>query len=93
MDKRREDYVKMLHQELKENVRKTTGIPVDDEMLNNFAIQIEAKCFQKNCRDWTWYTKHVTLERVKIEKHSANGTLYPMIADAIQTQKHGKIRI
>lgn len=79
----RGNYLKLLHQNLKENVKKSSDLNLDDDMLTHFAMRIEEDCFNRN-RNFAAYTKSLTLARLSIEKFTATKKLFPMIAESFK---------
>lgn len=79
----REKYLKLLHQKLRENVKRTSDLNLDDLMLTHFAMKIEEDCHEKN-RDSAAYIRALTMSRLSIERCTCEKKLFPMIAEAMQ---------
>lgn len=86
MEKMRENYLKLVVQTLKENVKKTSTMDLDDMVMAHFGMCVEERCFEKN-RNLASYTKAITAARLNIERYTSAKKLFPMIADSVQAKE------
>lgn len=70
----RENYLKILIKALTDNANSTIAGGMDEDIIVNCGIDIEAKCFKNILAG---YTKNITLARLKIEKSTTKNELYP----------------
>lgn len=81
----RENYLNLLIYTLKQNLKKTSDLQLDDMVLTHFGMSIEESCFARN-RNLGAYTKSITIARVNIEKYTNMSRLFPMIAETMQIE-------
>lgn len=86
MDKLRQNYLKVLIATLKDNVKKTSTVNLDDLVMTHFGMNVEAKCCEKNY-GITHYTKEITAARINIERCTAQRQLFPMIAQSLHVNE------
>lgn len=84
MDKLRQRYLRLVTSMLKENVRETSDLLLDDLSFIHFGMEIEEGIYDKN-RDLASYSKAITRSRLSIERHTRNKKLFPLIATAMQS--------
>lgn len=84
LEKMRKGYLKMVMQTLKENVKKTSTLDLDDLTLSlHYAMPVEESCLDKSRGSIASYTKAITEARLKIERFTSAKKLFPMIADSM----------
>lgn len=82
LEKLRQNYLKMVVHTLKENVKKTSDLDLDDFAITHYAMKVEENCLDKS-RGVASYTKAITEARLNIERHTSNNTLVPLIAKSM----------
>lgn len=87
----RDKYLKMIIKTLKENVKETSNLELDEMVMTHFGITIEEECYAKN-PGLDAYSKAVTRARMSIEKSTTNKRLFPMIAATIQPKANETVQ-
>ncbi|XP_031626067.1 uncharacterized protein LOC116342547 [Contarinia nasturtii] len=86
MEQLRPSYLKLLTQTLKENVKKTSELDLNDMALTHFGMNVEERCFNKN-RNVASYSRAITASRLEIERYTSRNILFPMIDNAMKVER------
>ena len=83
LDTLRSRYLQTLVKSLKENVKKTSKLDLDDLILTHCALKMEENCRDKCQGSLHLYTKSITAARIKIDQSTSRNQLFPMIVECV----------